>query len=144
MSALPPLPPLEPQDPGTYSAPLNYATPMPARADLREIAVRQKAIQFCILGYIGFAILAFTLPQPLKAIAGLGIIASAITGAVFVFMLAIAVYSSGLGIVLGILSLIPFLGVIVLLIVNGKATSVLRQHGVHVGLLGARMRDLGA
>ena len=34
------------------------------------------------------------------------------------------VYSTGLGIVLGLLTLIPCVGLIVLLIVNGKATSV--------------------
>lgn len=136
------LPPLEPQTPGSHSAPLNYATPMAARRDLREIAIRQKAIQFCILGYIASAILFYTLPQPLKVIAGLGIIGSAITGAVFVFMLALAVYNTAAGIVLGILTFIPVLGLIILLIVNGKATSVLREHGIHVGLLGARMSDM--
>jgi hypothetical protein len=44
--------------------------------------------------------------------------------------------------VLGILTLIPLVGLIVLLIVNGKATNLLREDGIHVGLLGARMSDL--
>jgi hypothetical protein len=60
-----------------------------------------------------------------------------IAGTVFVFMLAMKVYSTGLGIVLGLLTLIPCVGLIVLLIVNGKATSVLQANGISVGLLGA-------
>jgi len=40
--------------PGYSAAPLNYAPP--ARNDLRQIAVRQKAIMYCILGYILFAL----------------------------------------------------------------------------------------
>jgi hypothetical protein len=36
-----------------------------------------------------------------------------------------------------ILSLIPFFGMIFLLIVNGRATRVLRRNNIRVGLLGA-------
>lgn len=136
------LPPLEPQNPGSHPTPLGYARPMPQGVRLREIASRQKAIQFCILGYIVCVILGVALPRPVNAFAGLGILASGITGAVFVFMLAVSLYGTGAGIALGICTFIPLIGLIILLIVNGKATNVLRQHGVHVGLLGARMSDI--
>lgn len=136
------LPPLEPQNPGGYPAPLNYARPMPPRTDLREIASRQKAIQFCILGYIACAILVYALPRPINGFAALGVIASAVAGAVFVFLLALSLYSTGVGVVLGICMFIPLIGLIILLIVNGKATNVLREDGIHVGLLGARMSDI--
>ena len=53
-------------------------------------------------------------------------------------MLALAIYGTALGIILGILTLIPLVGLIILLIVNGKATNLLREDGIHVGLLGAR------
>ena len=88
---------------------LSYATPAP-RNDLRVIATRQRAIM--ALGAV-------------------------ITGAVFVFMLSLAIYSTAVGILLGILTLIPLLGLLVLLMVNGKATTLLRQHGIRVGLMGA-------
>jgi hypothetical protein len=63
--------------------------------------------------------------------------AVSVTAAVFVFMLALSLYSTGAGIVLGILTLIPVVGLIVLLVINGKATNVLRRHGIRVGLMGA-------
>jgi hypothetical protein len=135
-------PPIDPRFAGAQ--PLNYAAPV--RNDLRNIAVRQKAIQFCILGYLLFGLLtAFrVVPPPLSLITLLGALASIATGAVFVFMLALALYSTAAGIILGILSLIPVLGLLVLLIVNGKATSVLRQHGIQVGLLGAKSSQIPA
>jgi hypothetical protein len=44
--------------------------------------------------------------------------------------------------VLGVLALIPLVGLIVLLIVNGKATKILREHGVRVGLMGAKLSPM--
>jgi len=41
-----------------------------------------------------------------------------------------------------ILTIIPLIGLIVLLIINSKATSALRAAGVRVGLLGANLNDL--
>ena len=49
----------------------------------------------------------------------------------------VKVYGTGLGIFLGILCLVPLIGLIVLLAVNGKETRVLKQNGIKVGLLGA-------
>ena len=65
-----------------------------------------------------------------------------VLGAVFVFLLSIKIYGTGLGIVLGILSLVPLVGLVVLLIVNGKATGVLKQNGIKVGLLGANLSQV--
>lgn len=42
-----------------------------------------------------------------------------------------------------ILMLIPCVSLITLLVLNYKATAVLRTHGVHVGLFGAKKEDLG-
>jgi uncharacterized membrane protein len=121
--------------------PLEYAQPQPHRKDLREIATRQRAIMYCILGYIVFAILQFAVPAPFGLIFTLLAVGSSITGAVFVFMLAIAIYNTGVGVVLGILTLIPLIGLITLLIVNGKATKLLREHGIKVGLMGANLKQ---
>ncbi|HWE96988.1 MAG TPA: hypothetical protein VG269_23705 [Tepidisphaeraceae bacterium] len=131
MSALPPLIP----------SPLNYAGP-PPRNDLRNIAVRQKAIMYCILAYIALIIGQFALPPELRIIVVLLAAGASLTAAVFVFMLAIAVYNTGIGIVLGILTLIPLVGLIVLLVINSKATNILREHGIRVGLMGANSSQI--
>jgi hypothetical protein len=47
-----------------------------------------------------------------------------------------------MGVVLGILTLIPCIGLIALLIINGKATAVLKNHGIKVGFFGARASDV--
>jgi len=120
---------------------LNYATPA-ARNDLREIATRQRAIMLCILGYVVLVVLQFALPPEGRIVLGLAALAVCITAAVFVFMLALAVYNTATGIVLGILTLIPILGLIILLIVNGRATNILKSHGIKVGLLGADMSQV--
>lgn len=132
--AAPPPPPL------AAPTPLNYAPP--ARNDLREIAKRQRAIMICILIYIIAVIGQFILPPELRIIVSIAILAVMVTATVFVFMLAIALYSTGVGIVLGILTMVPLVGLIVLLIVNGKATNVLREHGIQVGLMGARLDQI--
>ena len=59
----------------------------------------------------------------------------------FVFLLAVEVQGTGLGIVFGILTFIPCLGLIILLIVN-HATSMLQTNRVRVGLMGANMSDI--
>ncbi len=120
---------------------LNYAPPARGK-DLRTIALRQRAIMFCILGEITAMVLLAVLPLDLKIIGQLLYLAGAMTAAVFIFMLSIALYNTGAGIVLGILTLIPLLGLIVLLIVNGKATTTLRAHGIKVGLMGADIRQI--
>jgi hypothetical protein len=51
--------------------------------------------------------------------------------------LAIKIYSIVVGVLLGILTFVPCLGLVMLLLVNGKATNILKENGVKVGLLGA-------
>ena len=128
---------LPPTPPPPRVQPLNYASANVSRSGLRAIASYQRTILLCILGWLALVVFQFSLPPSIRvllAVPGLGVL---ITGAIYVFRLATRVYSTGIGILLGILSLIPLLGLIVLLVVNQKATSILRQHGVAVGLLGA-------
>ena len=65
-----------------------------------------------------------------------------LVGMVFVFLLAIKVYSTGIGVLLGILALIPCIGLLVLLVVNIKATGILKKNGIKVGLLGANLSKI--
>ena len=128
----PPLPP----------STLNYATPQAAGINLRVVAIRQKAIMYCILAYIASFVATFMVPPELQLVLWLVCMAASVAAAVFVFMLAIALFSPGVGVVLGILTLIPVIGLIILLIVNGKATNVLRAHGISVGLMGAKSSQI--
>ena len=130
-SVPPPVPP----------SPLNYATPT-ARNDLREIAVRQRAIMLCILAYIALVVLQFAIPPEMRIFLGIAVLAVGITAAVFVFMLALALYNTASGILLGILTLVPLLGLFILLVINQKATTILKSHGIKVGLLGANMSQV--
>jgi hypothetical protein len=59
---------------------------------------------------------------------------------VALWMLAIKLYGLGRGIALGVVSLIPIVSLIILVVVNGRATETLQQHGIKVGLLDARVR----
>ena len=120
--------------------PLNYAPQ--ARDDLRTIAKHQKGVILCILAYFVLVIGQFALPPELRFVLAFAALAVSVTAVVFVFMLSLALYGTGTGIVLGILTLIPLVGLAVLLIVNAKATRILNQHGIKVGLLGARMSDI--
>jgi hypothetical protein len=140
MSQIPPLPP-EP-------VVLNYASG--TTSSPRVIAMLQKYIIYCVLANI--LLMAAAVNMDVKSAGSLGVLvvfrlaalAVVVAGAVFVFRLAIRIYGTGWGVVLGILALIPLVGLIVLLIVNGKATRILRKNGIGVGLLGARLRDLPA
>ncbi len=107
--------------------------------DLRGVAWYQKGIIACILVQLLFIIGLFTVPEELRPLAQLALIPIGLASTVFLFLLAIKVYGTGIGILLGILTFVPCLGLLLLLMVNGKATRVLRQNGYQVGFLGARL-----
>ncbi len=112
-----------------------------SREDLRSVAQYQKGIIFCILYYL-IAVIGLAVPTPLRPIILLSLLVAVLVGTVFVFKLAIKIYSTRVGVLLGILTLIPCIGIIVLLVVNGKATGILKQNGIEVGLLGADLSQL--
>jgi uncharacterized membrane protein len=112
------------------------------REDLKTVAKYQKGILFCILIYLIALIFQFAIPSEFRFIIGLGVLVAVLVGTVFVFLLAIKVYSTAVGILLGILTLVPCVGLIVLLMVNGKATGILKQNGISVGLLGADLSQI--
>lgn len=112
------------------------------REDLRRVAFYQKGILICILIYLGAVFGQFALPQDVRLLLGLAVLGVGLTGAAFSFLLAMKTYGTGLGILLGILCLVPLLGLLILLMINGKATTVLRQNGIKVGLLGANLSTI--
>jgi hypothetical protein len=113
-----------------------------SRHDLRSVAQYQKGILVCILIYFIAVLFQVGLPPELRPVLALGVMLLGIVGTVFVFLLAMKVYSTGVGILLGILTLVPCIGLITLLVVNGKATAILKQNGIRVGLLGANLSEI--
>ena len=53
-----------------------------------------------------------------------------------IFSLAKEVYGIGVGVVCALLMVVPCVSLLTLLVVNGKATSILQQGGIKVGFMG--------
>jgi hypothetical protein len=114
---------------------------------IREIARRQRVILLCILAqlclYALMLMLRSSIPPALSLLLLVLIWVVNIVATVYIFLLATRIYGTGLGILFGILTLIPCVGLVILLIVNAKATTLLRAVGLKVGLLGATIpKDL--
>lgn len=106
--------------------------------DLRSVAMFQKGVQVCILVYLGAIFGQFALPPEIRSlVAGAVVLIAGLGGAVFVILLAVKVYNPAIGVLMGILALVPCIGLLVLLVINGKATNILKDNGFRVGLLGA-------
>jgi len=104
------------------------------RKDLKTVAVAQKSILVCIaLRLLGSASQYF-LPPEYHFFVEIALYCTLVVSAVSVLILARKV---GLGIIYGIVALIPYIGLFSLLIVNQRATKILRENGHGVGLLGA-------
>jgi hypothetical protein len=109
-----------------------------SREDLRAIAAHQKIILLCILVHLLALVAQFLLSPDGRLVLSIGVVAVGIVAAIFIFKLALRIYSTGQGVMLAILTLIPVIGLVSLLVVNTKATRTLRENGIPVGLLGAR------
>ena len=101
---------------------------------LESIASGQKLVIYAILVYFAVIILQLVVGP----IAGVLLLVSMVMGIIGVIRLA-----SGLGkstaskVIFVVLLFIPLVGLITLLVLNGKATAALRAGGYRVGLLGA-------
>jgi hypothetical protein len=107
------------------------------REDLKSVAQAQKAIIVCILLYLVGIAARFVVPPEyglfvVGGIAILGVVAMA-----FVVILATKVYGTVTGIIYGIGTIVPCIGLFILLAISTKATKILKQNGYSVGLFGA-------
>src|SRR5438874_686209 len=102
------------------------------RNDLRRVAIYQKGIIGCIGVYLIALVLQVAFPPEIRLFLALAVLLVILTGTVFVFLLAMKVYQPVVGILLGVLTLFPCIGLIALLVVNAKATAILKQNGIHV------------
>ncbi len=124
-----------------------YKSPQPtesearkSREPLRRAASYQRLVMAALLANGVGNIAAFaTAQQPLIIqIAGIGFsLIAGVFAMVAVFLLAKEVMNAGVGVLCALLMVVPCISLIVLLVVNQKATSFLQANGIHVGLLGA-------
>ena len=81
--------------------------------------------------------------ETLLILISVGVVVEAlnVAGLVFFIFLASKLYEPVTAVVLSLCIILPGAGLIVLLVVNAQATSVLRENGIRVGLFGARRSD---
>lgn len=120
-------------------------------ADLRAIARYQRLLILCLLTHVlvwvGYVVASVAEVVPDDS--GEGAVLTfgvstlvGVVGGVLVFLLATKLSGPVLGAFLGLLTLVPCLGLVVLMIVSVQATGALTAHGVRVGLIGAKRADL--
>ena len=109
--------------------------------ELKRIASYQRGVISCILvqilAYMAYGSLKANLA--LAGVASLVVIIAVVSGVVYAVLLATRVYSTGAGIAMGLLALVPCLGLVMLLIINQAATRKLTENGIKVGFFGASM-----
>ena len=110
-----------------------------AQNDIRSIAIYQKVILGCILANLSLVGCQFAQVPILSLIAALAMIGVGIVSLIFVILLALKVYHPVVAILLGLFSALPCIGLLALLIINGRATETLQKSGLKVGLLGAKI-----
>ena len=127
--------PCPPKEPKT----VDYAA---ARIAVRDAAWYQRAFIICFLcDVVGMVMLFNARPVLLNVIATASfVLAASVAGAICVFMLSVRVFGPRIGGILGVLAIVPVFGVVPLLFLNWKATTMISQQGRHVGLMGARDR----
>lgn len=113
------------------------------RLHIKTVAKYQKGILGCILLQMLAYLMPVFLPGELGFFAsGAFVLVGAIGSLVYTILLATQIYSTGVAVLLAVLAIVPCIGLIVLLIINGKATAILRANGVKVGLFGANMKQV--
>lgn len=115
------------------------ATPKLDRGHVKTIATRQRVLLLCMVGYVVAGVTSRIGSVEIRPAAQVIWAVFVLAAAVIVFLLASSIFSTGLGVLLGVLTLVPLLGLLILAIVNGKATNILRQNGIKVGFLGANL-----
>jgi FtsH-binding integral membrane protein len=119
-----------------YQAPQAVvAEPFAADAGIEQVASAQKLIIYAILGYFA----AVALQGVLGLFAALLLVLVVCAALVGTFKLCTGMgFSMASRVILLVLMFVPLVSLIVLLVLNAKATARLRAAGYHVGLLGAR------
>jgi hypothetical protein len=108
---------------------------------MRRVAKYQRWVLFALLANIIVSVLFLTgvigEDHPLELPVSIFSYLVALFSLSAIFMLARELLSTGLAVACAVLYIIPFVGLIVLLVINQKATKYLQRRGVRVGLMGA-------
>ena len=122
-----------------------------SREELREVGNAQRGLLICLLVQIVLYVFLQlsnlgaqagglsanpASPDPVRLGLALILFVFGVGGMVYTFRLGKLLSGMGMGILFAILSLLPCLGLLVLLLVNGKATNLLKANGITVGFLG--------
>lgn len=118
------------------------------RERLRKIATAQRHVNFAVLFYLCL----FPFNIAVSAIAGdtiwaalltlVAVLAVLVYGMVSVFCLA-SLFHGTVSAVFHVLGLfVPLLGLVILIMISSRATTILRANGVKVGLLGANPKTI--
>jgi hypothetical protein len=107
------------------------------REDLKAVASAQKAIIVCILLYFCTIAARFVIPAQYNLQLLLWVILLGLVSTVSVFVLAMKVYGVIQGVLAGVLTMVPCVGLIFLFYINRTATTILRDNGHEVNLFGA-------
>jgi hypothetical protein len=111
------------------------------REKLRRVARRQKWVLYALLAQVAVFFLLFPVTyadqQGPIAVLSLTFWALAIASMVAIFRLAKEVASIALAVICTLFMLMPCISLITLLVINGRATKLLQEHGVKVGFMGA-------
>jgi hypothetical protein len=132
--------------------PLQFAQPLTApfapgidREKLRRVAKYQQWVIYALLANIIMNVVGLAGGQaelPVRMGILVVALAVAVCAMVSIFLLANELYNVGIGVLCAIVMIIPCIALITLLIVNGKATGFLQQHGVKVGFMGANPNSI--
>ena len=112
------------------------------REKIKSVALNQKGVLVCLLLQLMAIAGGLAGPMAYRELLGYGLFILWIVGAVFVFLLAMVCSGTRTGVLAGFLALIPYVGIIAVLLVNNSATKILKKEGIRVGLLGADLSQI--
>ncbi len=113
-----------------------------SREDLKWIATCQRGMIVLILCYFCLLLASAFLPSELRIIPTLMILIMGVVGLGLVVAQSLKVYNIVSAVIFGLLVLIPCLGLLILLMVNVRATTILKSHGIKVGFFGAKVSSI--
>jgi hypothetical protein len=115
------------------------------RERLRRIARYQRWVMLALVSNIAVYVLAVS-TQKLGPIVALVVLLAALAVVVFTmtstFLLGMESFGTGLAVLFTVLMCVPCVSLIMLLVLNNKATSLLQQGGLKVGFLGIDPRSI--
>lgn len=77
------------------------------------------------------------LPEELQGLFPILAVITLLLSVTSAFLLALRLYGIVVGIIIGLLTIAPYVGLVALFFINFKASNLLQAHGISVGMLGA-------